>query len=111
MIKFGLHYPCSDCPFRKSNGIRFLGEERTREITSYVTDEPGKSFPCHKTLDSKPANRSYCAGSLVFMEKVNPDHPQLYQILHRIGVYQPDLLKGHNEVFDSVEDMVNANAG
>lgn len=47
---FDLKRPCDNCPFRKEGGIR-LHPGRAREIARGQIDNPGMTFPCHKTVD------------------------------------------------------------
>jgi hypothetical protein len=114
---FKLTKPCDSCPFRKVDGIR-LTPERAREIAGLFTDSQGGTFPCHKTVDydieddtddarQMRAPEQLCAGGLIFAEKQGSVN-QLMRIMERVGGYDPSALRGHDEVFDSLSEMLRA---
>jgi hypothetical protein len=121
-MKYDLHTPCSDCPFRKEGGIR-LTRARVMEVAA-CTENPGGEFPCHKTVkrdeddeDDEDSCDSYdhaaakhCAGALVFAEKQGTSS-QMIRIAERLGMYDASKLRGHDDVFDSVEDMLDTAIG
>lgn len=103
----------ADCPFRKKNGIR-LTRARVMEVAA-CAENPGGGFPCHKTVKFTDDEESYdqesydqekakhCAGALVFADKQGASS-QMMRICERLGVYDPSKLRGHDIVFDSIEE-------
>jgi hypothetical protein len=105
--------PCSNCPFLREGGVR-LRPERAADIAGQFLDDYGKTFACHKTTGASGGkrvlkkNQSHCAGALIFCHK-NGHRTQLHQVLQRMGFYDPTLLRGHDRVFDTIEEMLEAN--
>lgn len=94
---------CSDCPFRRTGGIR-LGADRIREIVGGVLGEPGASFACHKTTGVAGKRRTrrdhrHCAGALVFAER-HQHATQLTRIAERLGFYDAAALLATPEAAD-----------
>lgn len=115
-MNWTLRKPCNDCPFLKKGGIR-LHPARATEIMDAVTTNPGATFACHKTTvddDSEgdrvvTMNSQHCAGALVFAEKQGLiDQPQMNRIAMRLSLFDPSKLQGHKQVFDSQEEMLDA---
>jgi len=101
---FDLKTPCANCPYRKTGGIR-LTPSRVADLIDYAIGDPGKTFPCHKAhYADKPRNMN-CAGHAIFAEK-NKHRNQMLQIAQRLGLYDPSALRGHDEVFDTAEEMM-----
>jgi hypothetical protein len=117
MTAFNLTTPCDNCPFRREGGIR-LHRKRAHDIAALFTDEQGGTFPCHKTVDydtdtdddgprpMRPEEKM-CAGGLIFAEKQGVAN-QMVRIMERIGAYDPRKLRGHDAVFDDLDEMLAA---
>lgn len=113
--------PCDQCPFtRKPDAVR-LDADRVEEICGSFLTEPGSMFPCHKTVevdddcedDDERARWSdrpgwqMCAGGLILAEKLLPENPvSMLQLAERFGLYDRTQLRGHDTVFDSVDEML-----
>lgn len=107
-MKFDLKKPCDNCPFRRAGGVR-LTRDRVVEIAQPLLEEGGgHTFACHKTLD-QPEHR-HCAGALLFSAK-HGVLTQAGQIASRLGLYRPEELTGHDQVFDSLEEMMDSCIG
>jgi len=111
---YSLTTPCKNCPFR--NDIEpFLMPERIREIeASLIRSE----FPCHKTTshdDEDSCDGTYvpkggeihCAGALILLEKLHRPS-QMMRISERLGMYDPRKLDMDAPVFDSFDEMYDA---
>jgi hypothetical protein len=111
--------PCDLCPFRRdSKGLR-LTPARAREFGLMMLSNPGSEFVCHKTakLDEDEDGigdyvdagevSAHCAGALIFAEK-NGRATQMMRIAERLGMYDHRKLKGHEQVFDNLDEMVEA---
>lgn len=109
-LEWDLTRPCADCPFRREGGVR-LRSERTREIAEYALGPGGATFACHKTTgvggEYKDGKQRQCAGALVFAEK-NDAPTQMMRICGRLGFYDPNKLEGFDDVFDDVDEMLEA---
>lgn len=115
---FKLTKPCDNCPFRIEGGIR-LHPERAREIANCFVQEPGATFPCHKTVDYSEADEDgeapmtrdnqMCAGGLILSEHFGRPNNMLRMAM-RLGLYDPDKLDraSFSHVFNSVRAMVSA---
>lgn len=114
---YDLKVPCNNCPFRKEGGIRLSGRGRVMEIA-----ETDGEFPCHKTTKPEDSEEGdilvqvpsskVCAGFMILREKIK--HPnQMMRIAERLHLYNyKDLMENNpavSDVFDSVEEMVEAN--
>ena len=106
---FALKRPCETCPFLKEGGI-VLNPARAREIGLYAVDSQGATFHCHKTVkdDDERTHRDaekICAGSLALA--INEDNfNQNMRIGIRLKLFKPEDIKGTDEVFASLEEMV-----
>lgn len=113
-----MHYkltkPCSNCPFR-SDIKPYLRSERVHEIADSLVRG---QFPCHKTLNydrtheeceepEETENTGHCAGALILLEKLEQPS-QMMRICERIGVYDARKLDMDAPVYDSFEDMADA---
>lgn len=106
--------PCGDCPFRRVGGVRH-GRERMRAYASYF-GFPGASFPCHQTRPADCDNSTWeawrngqtiCAGGLLFAQKYHEQNV-LVMIAVACGAFDPATLIGHELVFDTLEEMLEA---
>lgn len=106
---FGLKRPCSNCPFRK-DVPPYLRKARVKELKESLKTS---AFDCHKTLDYEDGeglrNRStkHCAGALVLLEKTK-SRSQLMQIGERFGLYDPAQVDLSAPVYESFEEMAEA---
>lgn len=113
--RYRLRTPCPDCPFR--NDIPpYLTKGRVREMER---DLARGEFHCHKTLDYSKIgdddeddqpdskNAAHCAGALILLEKLNRPS-QMMRISERIGLYDRSKLDMDAPVFDSFEEMIEA---
>ncbi len=111
---YGLTRPCAKCPFR-TDIPGYLRADRVEEIAmSLVSSE----FPCHETTrddDDDGCGETYtpkggevhCAGALILMEKIG-EPSQLMRIAERCGMYDRRKLDMGAPVFDSFEEMMDA---
>lgn len=107
---YGLTSPCPKCPFR-SDIKPFLRPDRVLEIEESLRRS---EFPCHQTLDYEGGGDSretektmHCAGALILLEKL--DRPsQMMRICERLGLYDRTKLDMDAPVFDSFEEMAEA---
>jgi hypothetical protein len=114
-MKMELTTPCDNCPFRV-RGFIALCEDRVIEIAETATGPQGGTFACHKTVEHgddgehlQREEEQHCAGALIFAEK--QDNPtQLMRIYERFGGYDRTKLKGHDEVWDDLESMLDGHA-
>ena len=119
-MEYDQHKPCSDCPFRYDIKA-YLTYDRVRDIEDSL--ERG-SFPCHKSVDySKLEEFDYeegdalplevgekakhCAGALILMEK--EERPsQMMRICERIGLYNRRKLDMDAPIYDTFDEMADA---
>ncbi len=109
-MTYDLHKPCKSCPFLKKGGVR-LTRGRVNEIAGMMLAGKWGEFPCHKTtredsdgeLAETPKSK-HCAGALIFAEKHNRP-TQMMRICERLGMYDRTKLEGHDDVFDSIQEM------
>lgn len=110
-MKYDLTRPCADCPFLREGGIR-LRKSRAAEIAEGAIGPQGQTFACHKSTgvggQHKDGKQRHCAGALIFSEK-NDAPTQMMRICERLGMYDRRKLEGFDDVFDDVEEMVEAN--
>ena len=103
---YSLVTPCSACPFRSD--IRpYLRASRVRDIEASLVRG---GFPCHKTTRASGAsgrNEVQCAGHLILMEKLGRQS-DLMQVMGRLGFYDHTKLDMSAPVYDSFDDMANA---
>lgn len=102
--------PCNTCPFRitglgGTSPIRNLGYEHAEEIVESF--QAGKTFTCHSDIEKSESDRQHCVGVMLILEKLNCPN-QMMRIMERIGCYDRDQLKGHDEVFDDFADWIDA---
>lgn len=104
-MKYNLHKPCDNCPFRPS--VRFpLPRERRAEIAaSLMSDAP---FSCHKTTqDDDTSTHSHCAGALIVMWISGQ---QWANFAHRLGAmfagFDDSNLDLESPVYRSLEDFI-----
>lgn len=92
-----LKRPCKDCPFR-TDSPRYLADARYVSIAKALVDE-GKSFSCHKTLESEPGSGELvigdssreCAGAMIWLQAQGRPSA-IMQIMERLGAWSPDRL-------------------
>lgn len=117
---YRLTKPCHDCPFRNDRP-GYLTKARVEEIwDSLVTS----GFPCHKTTVhvmvqnpddpdefeddvQETENSQQCAGMLILLEKQKKPS-QLMQVMERLDVYHPEKLDMSQPVYDSWDEMIEA---
>lgn len=112
---YSLKTPCKDCPFRKDIPA-YLVPSRILEIERALVRS---EFPCHKTThhddDEDSCASTYtprggeihCAGALILLEKLERPS-QMMRIAERLGMYDRSALDMDAPVFDSFDDMYNA---
>jgi hypothetical protein len=112
---YRLTTPCANCPFR-TDVKPYLRPERVEEMQESLTRS---EFPCHKTLDYSKLGEDdvgygegyekhgHCAGALILLEKIG-EPSQMMRICERIGLYDPRKLDMDAPVFDSWEEMIEA---
>lgn len=112
---YGLTTPCANCPFR-ADIKPYLHPERVEEIQEGL--ERGE-FPCHKTTtleddaDGEGTHRTdtdkemHCAGALILKEKLG-ESSQMMRIAERLGMYDYTKLDMDAPVYDSWEEMIDA---
>lgn len=119
-MDYDQHKPCSNCPFR-SDIKAYLNYDRVREIEESL--ERG-SFPCHKSVDYNTLEKlgyengdalpkevedkaKHCAGALILLEK--EERPsQMMRICERIGLYDRRKLDMDAPVYDTFDEMADA---
>jgi hypothetical protein len=108
-MHFKLKRPCEDCPFLKEGGIR-LRKARAEEIGGMMLSSDGGTFACHKTTDSGGSEgpEQHCAGALIFAEK-HHTATQSMRVAERLRMYDFTKLQGEDDVFDTIEEMLDAN--
>lgn len=110
---YGMTTPCPKCPFR--NDIpAYLTRGRVLEIERSL--DRG-NFPCHLTTthdDEEESdyyvptgNEVHCAGALILMEKEDRSS-QMMRIAERLGFYDHTKLNMDAPVFDSFDEMIEA---
>lgn len=102
---FELHSPCGNCPFLKEDGCRLYVERITEIAEPFTREGEDHSFICHKTKDKRKVNQRHCAGALIFAEKQG-HQTQWMQIANRLGMYDPEKLKGHERVAGSLQELI-----
>lgn len=111
-MKMELHKPCSNCPFR-TDVPGYLTKARAAQICKSIM-EKDQTFSCHKTNDSddegqtlETANSQHCAGAMIFLEKQEMPN-QWMRVGERFGWYDPSKLDMNAPVFDSPDQMIEA---
>jgi len=110
-MKYDLKNPCPNCPFR-TDIPAYLNSGRVREIERGL--DRG-TFACHKTvkwddegeITVNDVNQHHCAGALILLEKLERPS-QLMRIMERLGGYDAAALEMDAPVFDSFEEMRDA---
>lgn len=107
-MKFDLHRPCANCPFRH-DVPGYLTPARAHEIATALLNDA--TFTCHKTIEStddgtvETPQSQHCAGALIFLER--QDRPnQMMRWMERIGCYDYRLLDPNAPVFDSAGEFI-----
>lgn len=110
-MKWTMTTPCKLCPFSTRCREGWLGEARAEEIAGGLGQGRG-TFPCHETVEydaeGDPAegeDTQHCAGALIVLEKEGLP-TQMMRIAERLGFYDPDKLKMHAPVFDSLDEFI-----
>ena len=111
---YGRTTPCDNCPFR--NDIKpYLTAERVEELEEGLVRG---EFPCHKTtthtdhpdggdyLTNRDAEQ-HCAGALILLEKLE-EPSQMMRISERLGMYDASALDMDAPVYDSWDEMIEA---
>lgn len=106
---FGLTKPCKLCPFRRD--VRpYLTRARVRGIARSLERS---TFACHETTGVKDGEvrpreeHVHCAGALIVLERMNRPS-QSMRIGERLGLYDRTRLAMDAPVFDSLDEMVEA---
>ena len=116
---YGLTQPCDTCPFR-TDIDPFLTPERVEEIQQGLVRG---EFYCHKTTQwneqhedeegerryTRTGGEMHCAGALILLEKLEQPS-QMMRIAERLRMYDRRKLKMDAPVFDTFEDMIEAQA-
>jgi hypothetical protein len=121
---YSMTSPCNNCPFR-TDIPAYLTPERVEEIQEGLVRS---EFYCHKTTkhgdeeydeevedDDGAGSRDYlrkggekhCAGALILLEKLEQPS-QMMRIAERLRIYDARKLDMTAPVFDTFEDMVEA---
>ncbi len=117
-MKFNLHRPCADCPFRRDIAF-YLRTKRRQEIAHSLRHDG--TFACHKTTDGEwsddgkytyTGNEQHCAGALIVMGKQDElrDNAPI-RIAVFVGWLDPDQLDQTAPVFDSLDDFIKGEPG
>jgi hypothetical protein len=108
---YGMTTPCAQCPFR--NDIpAYLTPERVVEIDAALVQS---EFHCHKTTEHddesgeavNSGKEIHCAGALILLEKMERPS-QMMRIAERLGMYDRTKLDMAAPVFESFDEMVEA---
>ena len=105
-MKFDLHKPCANCPFRTDCPPAWLGHERASDIAQAVAE--GSTFQCHKTLEDAP---QMCAGALLVSRRDQAGFSGAISLACAVGWLEPDRLDEGALVFDSLEAFIEHHAG
>lgn len=108
---YALTRPCALCPFR-TDVKPYLTPRRVREIEVGLARG---EFPCHETTGAKDGEvesvpesaHAHCAGALILLEKLERPS-QMMRISERLGLYDRTRLDMDAPVFDSFEEMIDA---
>ncbi len=93
-------------------------KQRALEIAHYFTSWPGATFPCHKTTVSSEdedghshrvstEQSQHCVGGVIFALK-HDNLNQIVRIAAGLGLLDLDKLQDKDQVFDSLEEMLDA---
>lgn len=113
-MNYDLKSPCPKCPFR-SNIPGYLSRRRVAEIARGLVRG---DFPCHQTTaDAEDetgintrvatAESQHCAGALILLEKLE-EPSQMMRICERLRMYDASKLHMDAPVYDSWEEMIEA---
>ena len=112
---YSITTPCPKCPFR-TDVKPYLTRPRAQEIARALERS---EFPCHLTTDHdalsgdegdqlrNTTNEIHCAGALIVLEKMEQPS-QMMRICERLGIYDPRKLDMSAPVFESLDDMIEA---
>lgn len=111
-MNFNLTNPCSTCPFR--HDVKpFLNYDRVIEIGEGIIERDW-TFSCHKTTSHDEEenhipkdDEQHCAGALILLEKLKRPN-QMTRIAERLGFYDRHKLKMDSPIYDSIEEMAEA---
>jgi hypothetical protein len=98
--------PCATCPFRRTGKAVRLRPARAKEIAANACNPDGLAFWCHEEPNEQ--HKTHCSGSALFGVK-NGNMTNYLRILSRIRMFTPETMKGKTAIFDTVEEMVEAN--
>lgn len=110
--------PCSDCPFRKDDGVRH-GAGRALQYASYFCGPEAVTFPCHQTVPKDVPREGWtawregqtlCAGGLAFAEKQGVRNDIVRYGMAQ-GWYDPEKRIDKGTVFDTLEELVTHHEG
>jgi len=111
-MKMDMTTPCDSCPFR-TDVKPYLTQGRVEEITDAIVEQQ-HTFSCHKTNDSddegdaiETEDSQHCAGAMIFLEKLERPN-QWMRFMERFGDYDHTKLNMDAPVFDSAEEMIEA---
>jgi hypothetical protein len=108
---FEMTAPCETCPFLRDSAVRLLPGRALAIATNMLRPEGGPFF-CHRTIAYDDAagygtltpESQHCAGALLFAAKRGRETMIMRQA-RRLG-WDPSGLRGHERVFDSVEELL-----
>jgi hypothetical protein len=111
-MRYDLHRPCADCPFRRENGIRLSRQQAHSLLSSFVERQP-VVLPCHKTTtmrsDGVPElapDTQHCAGLFVLWQVKYKQQTAHMIAAQESGLYDPSALQGADEVVDTMTEML-----
>ncbi len=117
-MKFNLHKPCTDCPFRKDIAF-FLPEARRQEIANSLRND--QVFQCHKTSSGEwdddfnyypTGDEIHCAGALIIMQKngeIGANWPLRFAV--GLGILNVDALDLGAPVFGTLDEFITGDPG
>jgi hypothetical protein len=129
-MKYDLHSPCGNCPFRTDCLPGWLRRGAAIRIIDSLFGHESGPFPCHKTLlyqdvqeytddgvgsgegPVRTENTRHCAGALILMRKIGQDS-ECVQLAERLGpilgetLYEPHLLNLDAPVFNSIQEFLD----
>jgi hypothetical protein len=112
---FELKAPCETCPFLRQSPVRLLPGRALAIATNMLRPEGGPFF-CHKTIayddgtgyGALTPDSQHCVGALLFAIKQGRETVIMRQA-RRLG-WDPGELRGHDQVFDSLQELLAASA-
>ena len=104
-MKFDLHKPCANCPFRTDCPPAWLGRARAQGIADAVGG--GNTFQCHKTPNTTP---QMCAGALIVAKRDQGGFSGALSVACAMGWLDWHALDDNAPVFDSLEAFVEHHA-